>query len=174
MNNRKRKIGAYAIALAMLGVFGASAAVADSTTITVTWIVPGETGFSIAWAGTESEIVFDTGSENFTSIGARSQEPATPVINITNKGNTAVDYHMVFVAGFEAGITYVNCSAGDNTNTSLFSWDNSNETTSNHTVAESIAIDGYADFWFYSDGIEVLETAMVDDTVGLKITSVNV
>lgn len=174
MKNIKKKFGAVAIGLAMLVVFGAGAAVADSQTVTVTWIVPGDTGFSIAWAGAESEMVFNTGDQNFTSIRARSQTPTTPIINITNNGNTAVDYHMIFNVTFPTGVTYVNCSVFNNTNATLFSWNNSNDTSTNHTVASSIAIDGYADFWFYSDGIEVAESIEAGDLIGLIITSENV
>lgn len=174
MKYKKRKLGALAISLAMLGVFGAGAAFADSQTVTVTWIVPGDTSFSIAWAGAESEIVFDTGDQNFTGVKARSQVAATPIINITNNGNTAVDYHMLFNLTFPTGIDYVNCSVYDNTNATLFYWTQANDTTSNQTVASAIAVDGYADFWFYSDGTEVGETAEAEDLIGLIITAVNV
>lgn len=174
MKNRKRKLGAIAISLAMLGVFGAGAVIADSQTVTVTWIVPSDTGFSIAWAGAESKIVFDTGDQNFTGVKARSQAVLTPIMNITNNGNTAVDYHMIFNISFATGVTFVNCSVYDNTNTTLFYWTNANETTNNQTVASAIAIDGYADFWFYSNGVEVAETLEADDLVGLIITAVNV
>jgi len=174
MKNRNRKIGAILTTLALLSIFGAGVVPGETQTVTVTWIVPSDTGFSIAWAGAESEIVFNTGDRNFTKIQARSQTPSTPIINLTNNGNTAVDFHMVFNAGFATGVTYVNCSVFDNTNATLYWWTNSNETSSNQTTASSIAIGDYADYWFYSDGVNVEETAEGEDTIGLTITSVNV
>lgn len=173
MENKKKKLLVFAISLAMLVVFGAGGVTADET-VTVTWIVPGDTGFSIAWAGAESEIVFDASGQNFTSVAARSQATLTPIMNITNNGNTAVDYHMIFNLTFATGIDYVNCSVYDETNATLFYWTQANDTTANQTVASAIAVDGYADFWFFSDGTEVAETAEAENLIGLIITAVNV
>jgi len=178
MNIRNKKIGAILFGLCMVMIFGAGAVTGDSTDVVVTWIVPGDTSFSLTFAGIETEIVFDCGDRNFTGVGARSQTTETPILNITNNGNTAIDIHMVFNASFATGVQYVNCSVNTPDNTTLFWWEgpagSDNASSSNQTVSPSIAIGDGEDFWFYSTGVEVEETAEGEDTLSLKVTSVNV
>lgn len=170
----KNKIFSLLVALCMLVVFGAGAVLADSDTITVTWIVPGETGFLIDLAGSETEIVFNTGDRNFSKVPMRSQTDATPGFNLTNQGNQAVDVHFAFNdEDWPSGTSFFNVSVDANDNSTLYWWESSNE-TNNQTIKSSLGIGSTVSCWIWSSGIDVAESAEGEDLETLVVTTVGV
>ena len=118
----------------------------------------------------EGQIEFNPGSKTFTDESAVSQTGATPGMNITNNGNTALQINFTFAdTWYDAGITYFNCSIGDDTNSSLAYWTNANETTGNVTVVASLAVDAVEEFWFFGSGTDMLESAVGEDTETLQV-----
>ncbi len=168
---KQNKIKSILIATSMLLVFGAGIALADSSDVTTEWIIPADTTFAISYPNSESQITFETTGQNFTNWGAKAQTDSLAALRITNNGNTAISIQARWTADWPAGITFVNISVGDNTNSSKFTYGPSNETT-NQTIDANLAISGTEDFWFWSSGVEVAETTGVART--LRIYSTNI
>ena len=169
-----RKIGAYLIGMLML-VFFVSLAGADSSNVTVTWIIPADESIQIQYPTGESDIRFNPGSKTFNDQVAVGQDDSTPGLNITNNGNTALQINFIFeTALYDPGITFINCSIGDQTNSTNVTWNNSNASTTNHTVDASLAVDGTEEFWFWSCGTDMLESAAGEDTENLVVYYVDI
>lgn len=163
-----RKIGAYLIGMLMLGIF-TSVAMADSSTVTVTWIIPADESIQIQYPTGQSDIRFNPGSKNFSDEVAQGQDSGTPGMNITNNGNTALQINFTFNGTwYDAGLEYFNCSVDDQSNTTKVYWTNDNE-TANHTVVAELAVDAMEEFWFWSCGTNCLESGAGDDLEGLVV-----
>jgi len=180
MKAEKEKILTIALTMCFAVVFLGAGVLSDSEAVTVSWVVPADTTFSLAWAGSETEINFDDDIDgmNFTNAAPDSQTGATPIINLTNNGNTEVDVKMLFNASlYDDGINYVNVSVGDNTNSSKFWWEGQNgadnASTNNQTVKADLAIGATVGFWVWTCGVEVEQTAVDDDLMTLQITTVD-
>jgi len=164
------KIKAILVALTLLSVFGAASVSADSSDVTTTWIVPADTTIAISYPTGEGKIEFDAAGQNFTDLAATSQTGATAALTITNNGNTAVQIEARWTSDWPTGVSYVNISVSDNTNSTSLSYTDADETT-NQTLVASLAKDGSESFWIWTTGNEVDETAGVDRT--LRIYSTN-
>lgn len=88
------------LVLTMIGILGMSLISAYDTatpyTVTMKWIVPSDTSFTIALCGSETSIDFDG---NLTDNSASRVEPdcqsegaSTPIMTITNAGNQDLDF----------------------------------------------------------------------------------
>ena len=169
-----RKIGAYLIGMLML-VFFVSLAGADSSNVTVTWIIPADESIQIQYPTANGKIEFNPGSKTFNDKAADDQVEGTPAMNITNNGNTALQINFMFEdALYDSGIDFINCSIGDQTNTTNVSWNNTNASTTNHTVVATLAVDDTEEFWFFSTGTDMLESAIGDDTENLVVYFVDI
>ena len=171
---KTKKMAAIVIGLFM--VVSLSAIVfADTENITVTWVVSADTTITASYPTAEGKIEFSATSGDFDDLGASSQTSATAALRIQNDGNTAVALYMNFTNDWPSGVSFVNMSVNDNSNTSgqLFWWTDDNE-TNNQTVVASLAATGSdtEDFWFWSDGSAVAETAGEDRI--LRVNSQNV
>ncbi len=144
---------------------------ADSGDVTTRWIVPADTTIGISYPNGETLIEFSATAQNFSNLSASSQTGALSALRITNNGNTAIQVDARWTADYPSGVKYVNISVSDATNDTFRSYSDTNETT-NQTWSTSIAVDGTEDYWFWSTGWEVAETAGVDKT--LRIYSTNV
>jgi len=165
---------ASAIVIGLVMVVSLSAIVfADTENITVTWVVSADTTITASYPTGEGKIEFSATTGDFTDLAATSQTAGDAALRIQNDGNTAVSLHMNFTSDFPSGVTLVNVSVGDNTNSTLYWWTNSNE-TNNQTVVASLDATGSdtEDFWFWSTGSGVAETAGEDRT--LRVNSQNV
>lgn len=170
MNNTK----ASAIVVSLLLICSLSAIVlADTENITVTWVVAADTTITASYPTGEGKIEFSAASGDFINLSASSQTEANAGLRITNDGNTAVSLHMNFTSDFPSGVQDVNMSVEDNTNATFFNWESTNE-TNNQTVVASLPATGSdtEDFWFWSTGSGVAETAGEDRT--LRVNSQNV
>lgn len=145
--------------------------IADSSDVTTRWIVPADTTLGISYPSGESLIEFNCAGKNFSYHPATGQDAASSALRVTNNGNTAVKIEFNWTADWPSGITDVNISVGDNTNATAFLFGSANETTK-QTVDASVAIAGHQDFWFWTCGTNVEETAGVDRS--LRVTTTNV
>lgn len=162
-------IGLLCITALSIGIPQTSA---YNQTIEVTWIVPGDTTFAYNLAGSETEIVFDTSGQNFSGVSMRSQTVATAGLTLTNQGNKAIKIDAIFDdAWYDAGITFFNMSLAGNNNDTLFYWTNANETSSNLTIIASLATSTSEEYWIYSSGSTVGESAEGADKATFHLTS---
>jgi len=159
---------AFVVAFAGLAITPVSA---DSNDVTVTWIVPADTTLTLSYPTGEGKIEFDsTGiGKTFSDLGATGQAADTAAIRIQNDGNTIVSID-ANIASFPTNVTHVNFSQSMTDNNSGVHYGSGN-CSDNQTWTESIAIGGQEDFWAWSSGANVEETAGVDKT--LKIYAVN-
>jgi len=169
----KTKLLTIAICSCLAIIFGAGAALADSTNVTVTWIIPGDTTLTVSFPTGEGKIEFDCVGMNFTEETPTGQTDSVSALRTSNNGNTAVSVYMYFADDIPTNVTFVNVSVGDNLNTSgKYYWTQANDTTSNQTLVASLAIGSSEDFWFWTTGSNVEETTGVDKT--LRVGSLNV
>jgi len=170
-----KKIISLMVLVAFVGAFLALAITpvsADSNDVTITWIVPADTTLTISYPTGEGKIEFDATGEGqtFSDLAASSQESGTAALRIQNDGNTALQIE-ANIASFPTNVTHVNLSIGDDSNTTRILYGSAN-CSANQTWIASLAIGGDQDFWFWSSGANVEETAGVDRT--LKIYATNV
>ena len=166
----KTKIYAMLIAFSMVSIFGASAAIAESSDVTTTWIVPADTTIATSFPNAKDHIEFNAAGQNFSDLAATDQTGVNAALRVTNNGNTAIKIEAKWTAEWPTGVTSVNISIGDNTNASKLWYGDANETT-NQTWNASLAVDGANDFWFWTDGAEVEETEGIERT--LRVYSSN-
>jgi len=155
-----------------MGLILAGTALADNSTIEVTWVVPGDLTFSYDLAGVETEIQFQCEGPDFEQQ-MDSQEKGTAGLTITNEGNKAIKLDAIFDdAWWSSATLYFNMSLSGTANDSgSWEWDNSNETATNHTICVSLADGATEEWWIYSYGHDVEETAEGDDKATFRITS---
>jgi len=168
----KEKAIVVALMVAMaVGAFVPTAE-ADSSDVTTTWIVPGDTTIGVSFPTGEGKVEFDaTGvGQNFSDLPATSQASGTAALKISNQGNQALKINASWTTDFPAGVDRVNISVSDNTNTTLKVYSSANE-TDNQTLVASLGDGANEEFWFWSSGTEVAETAGVDRTLRIWSTS---
>ena len=143
---------------------------ADSQNVTVRWIVPADTTIVASYPSGESNVIFEPSGKTFTDEPAKSQTGSNAALRITNNGNTAVSINASFSADMPTGVTFVNVSVGDNTNSTLYWYVPAND-TDDQEIEDSIAASGGTqDFWFWTSGTDVAE-GTVDKT--FTVTSSN-
>jgi len=174
----KTKIGALMIAAVILCFISSFAmiAMADTSDVTTRWIVPADTTIAISFPNGESLVEFNAAGKNFTDLGASSQVVGSSALRVTNNGNTAVKLEFNWTTEWPTGVEFVNISIADWSDNTTYgddyvSFGDSNETIKQE-VEDSLADGGTQDFWFWSTGHDVDETAGVDRS--LRITSTNV
>ena len=169
MKRSKKLVGIFVMLLILYCV--APVVAADSSDVTTRWIVPADTTIAISYPNSETLIEFSASAQNFSDLKATAQTETLAALRVTNNGNTAVQLEAEWTDDFPSGVTDVNVSVGDDSNDTWFWYTSDNETT-NQTWVASLAVDAAEDFWFWSSGTEVEETAGVDKT--LRIWSTNV
>ena len=172
---RKAIIGSMYVVTLVLGMLMLPGLVntveADTGNVTTRWIVPADTTISISFPNGQTLIEFNAAGKNFTDLGATAQTDVLAALAVTNNGNTAVKIEGNWTAEWPTGIVNVNISIGDNTNATALTYTTADETTKQEWNA-SLPIGSTVEFWFWSSGTEVAETAGVDRT--LMVTSTNV
>ena len=161
-------------AVVMFALFGAGVITktvkADTSDVTTRWIVPADTTIAISYPNGESLIEFNAAGKNFTDLAASSQTGENAALRVTNNGNTAVEIEFNWTAEWPSGVEYVNISIEDDTNSTSKSFSDADETVK-QTMVASLADGDTEDFWFWTTGTDVDETAGVDRS--LRITSSN-
>lgn len=165
-----RKVGAILVCLAMITVFGAGAAIADSSAITTVWIVPGDYTFTASYPTVSGQITFDVanegGGQNFTDIRAKNQTESIAGLRITSNANAAIAINGSWQSDWPAGVKYVNVSVNTNANDTTLTFSDSTETSS-QVWNSSIGTGTYCDFWLWTTGVEVAETSGISRTLNL-------
>lgn len=159
----KKQIGAIAVVVAMAFVLGAGAVLADSSNVTVTWIVPGDTTIVVAFPSGQGKIEFDATAQgqNFTNQKATGTGAGTAAIRVTNQGNQDLDITFNFTA-FPTGVDNVSFSTAWDSNTTSFLFSDGTEDTP-QTVVSSLSQGNAEDWWAWSCGSEMPQTAGEDD-----------
>ena len=88
-----KKILVMLVGLLMVsGVFALDAG--TPYTLTIQWIIPSDTTFTVDLAGAESTIDFNPATKTETDVEPDSQDygASTPIVTITNTGNTALNF----------------------------------------------------------------------------------
>ena len=169
---KNRKFGAYLTTVLLIGFclsFAAYTVGADSSNVTVTWVIPADESITITYPTGNGKIKFAPSSKTFVEEQADSQGGATAGMNIENTGNIALQINFTFSdTWYDAGLEYFNCSVDTNDNTTKLYWTNDNE-TDNHTAVASLAVNVNEDFWFWSSGTDCLESGEGDDTETLVV-----
>ena len=168
----KRKILCLlaAFMLLIMTTVSVSAETVDKTT---EWVIPADTGFSVATPALASKIQFDnTGNGgNFTDLAATNQVcTGTPAVRITNNGNTGIQIEGNWTDDWQTGIEYVNISVDDCSNSTSLSYSSANEKTKQDWI-NPLGIGASEDFFMWSTGHEVAEGTY---TTSLRFTSTNV
>jgi len=161
---------------------------ADSTSITVTFKVPQDISFSVAYAGScsasdfacvESDATID-GSQTQISItqidGTACQTASAPALNITNSGNTNIDITMAFSTALPSGVTYKvsqsssgyesTCSETTPPTTGCMT-----VSTTSKTAISSLAAGSSQELWNWCDFSNFNSGAAGSDTRTLTLTS---
>ena len=169
----KKQISILVATLFILGFLGLGVTTvsADSENVTTTWIVPGDTSITVSYPTAQGKIEFDCDAATFDKISATGQTAGTAALRVQNDGNTALLINGSWSSEWPTNITHVNISISDSTNASTIRYGDANETV-NQTWVASLGIGSTEDFWFWSSGQNVEETAGVDRT--LVVYSVNV
>ena len=92
---RKELITVLIVAIIMGGLGNVIAYDADNPwTGTVLWSIPGDTSFTVTFAGTETQVNFTASSatENLIEPSGQDASSNTPIITIENTGNTNLNF----------------------------------------------------------------------------------
>ena len=161
----KKQIGAIAVVVSMAFVLGAGTALAESSNVTVTWIVPGDTTIVVAFPSGQGKIEFDATAQgqNFTNQKATGTSSGTAAIRVTNQGNQDLDITFNFTA-FPTGVDHVNFSTAWASNTTSWQFSDGTESTP-QTMVSSLSQGVSEEWWAWSSGTEMPATTGTDDTM---------
>jgi hypothetical protein len=73
--------------------------------VTLNWIVPSDTTFTIALAGAETTIDFNPVNKSSLEVMPDSQDAGTPIITATNQGNVNANYSALVTADKPTWVT---------------------------------------------------------------------
>jgi len=162
---------------------------ADSTSITVTFKVPQDISFSVAYAGSCSSSDFACVESDATIDGTQTQIPITQIdgttcqdgsnaaTTVTNSGNTNINITMAFDTALPTGVTY----KVSQSSTGYESTCSENEpptsgcvtiSTSAKTVIANLAAGSSEDLWHWCDFSNFNSGAAGSVTRSLTLTSV--
>lgn len=129
---------------------------ADSNNTTTEWVIPGDTTITVTYPTGQGKLQFDCVGEDFTDQGATDQTGVNAGIKVTNDGNQNLIINGSWSGAWQTGISYVNMSIGDDTNSTSLTYTSGNCQT-NQTWKASLGQGANEDFWFWSDGVDVAE-----------------
>jgi len=132
---------------------------ADSSEVTVTWIVPADTTIGVSLPANATAITFDASGMNFSDLAADGQSDGTPALQVTNQGNTDIKVEGNFSGGFHTNVTYVNFSATHTAGSDIASFTNAQAVAkTKQTMTASLSIGSSEDYYAFSDGVYVEQT----------------
>ena len=170
MKQKTQRLVLVSLVVSALFLSSIPTIMADSQNVTVRWIVPADTTIAVSYPSGESNVIFEPSGKTFTDEPAKSQTGSNAALRITNNGNTAVSINASFSTDLPTGVTFVNVSVGDNTNSTLYWYVPANDTDDQELDDSIAASGGTQDFWFWSSGTDVAE-GTVDKT--FTVTSSN-
>jgi len=137
------------LSLLLLSIFGMSLAfgydASSPYSVTLNWIVPSDTTFSVALAGAETTIDFNPTNKSSLEVMPDSQADVTPIITITNQGNVDANYSALVTAQKPSWVTLKGYNSYDYG--SAVEVGNSTSVT----IEDNIAPSGTSEYWLWSD-----------------------
>jgi hypothetical protein len=124
--------------------------------VTVKWTVPADYSLGISYPTALSGIEFEPAGQNFTGLGAKSQDdsPVVCAMNITNNGNAAID----IAANFTLGGMATNVTSFNLTTTfadqNMYFWLIANATTG-QDIATALGSAAHVGYWAFTNGTRV-------------------
>ena len=144
MNKRQILLVALALMLNM-----AVAIAYDSGTpytVTMNFIVPSDTTFTVALAGVEVTIDFNPADKDSAQVEPDSQTNVTAMVTVTNQGNVGMDYNCDLTVTKPTWVTLKGNNAYNYGTATIF--DNGNA----YTFALNVtSFGGTADLWLWAD-----------------------
>jgi len=146
----KNKINGLALSLLMLiSVFAIPMVLgydaSNPYTVTIKWIVPQDTTFTVALAGAETEIIFNATNKSSLEVNARSQTDSVPIITISNQGNIPANYTAQVTAFLPSWVTLKGKKTYD------YGTADTITNTTGTLIDTNVASGNNATYWLWSD-----------------------
>jgi hypothetical protein len=139
----------FVIASLLLSVFASAFVLgydaSNPYTVTLNWIVPSDTTFTVALAGAETTIDFNPTNKSSLQVQADSQADVTPIITVTNQGNVPANYSAEVTGILPSWVTL----KGKNSYNYATADTLSNSTTT--SIKTDVASGNTAEYWLWSD-----------------------
>jgi hypothetical protein len=118
-------------------------------TVTMKWIIGEDTSFTVSLCGSETSIDFDENLANQTTADAvqpdcQDNSTSTPIMNITNSGNVALNLSCNLTASKPAWATLYVSNDTDYTGASTFD-------TTAVTIEDNVAVSGNVPVYIWTD-----------------------
>ena len=149
----KGKLIAIALVVVIASVLPFLPAKADTQTVTLKYVIPQVTTFSVSFPTGLTQIEFEPSGASFTNQPAKSQDSTTAAMEITNTGNVNIKIDASLTADLPTGVTEFRLN-DENSASGGWYWTNSNETTS-QTIISSLSMSSSKDFWAWTTGSNV-------------------
>jgi hypothetical protein len=142
----------FVIASLLLSVMTSGFVMAYDTsnpyTVTLNWIVPSDTTFTVALAGAETTIDFNPINKSSLEVQADSQADVTPIVTITNQGNILADYSAEVTGTLPSWVTLKGKNSYDYSTADTLS------NSTNITIQANVEGGDTAEYWLWSDFTE--------------------
>lgn len=164
MKTKTKQIYTILIGFSMMFVFWAGTAIADSSNVTVRWVVPGDYSISVELPANADRVQFSVDGKNFSDYPALGQLADTPAIRITNTGNTNIEIEARFSSAFHTNVTHVNFTTDNTSTTERIPYGTGNYST-NQTWVDPLSMGANHERWAWTSGNMVPESAGADATL---------
>ena len=128
-------------------------AYADTETVTLKYVIPQVTTFSVSFPTGLTDIEFQPSGASFTNEPAYQQSASTAAMRITNTGNVAIKIDANLTTDLPTNVTEFRLNTANDASGGWY-WTDTNETTT-QTIISSLAIGASEDFWAWSTGSNV-------------------
>lgn len=128
-------------------------ATADTQNVTLKYIIPQVTTFSVSYPTGLNDIEFQPSGATFTNEPASGQDSSTAAMRITNTGNINIKIDARLTADLPTGVTEFRLNTANSPSGGWY-WTDSNETTQ-QTIISSLAMGSSQNFWAFSSGTNV-------------------
>ena len=150
---KKGRLIALAIAVVIASVLPFLPVKADTQTVTLKYVIPQVTTFSVSFPTGYTDIEFQPSGASFTNEPAAGQSSSTAAMTITNTGNVAIKIDASLTADLPSGVTEFRLN-DENSASGGWYWTDVNETNV-QTIVSSLAIGASEEFWAWSTGNNV-------------------
>jgi len=128
-------------------------AYADTETVTLKYVIPQVTTFSVSFPTGLTDIEFQPSGASFTNEPAYQQDASTAAMRITNTGNVAIKIDASLTTDLPTNVTEFRLNTANDASGGWY-WTDTNETTT-QTIISSLAVGADEDFWAWSTGSNV-------------------
>jgi len=142
-----------AVLMSIIAVTPFLTAQAYTESVTLKYIIPQVTTFSVQFPTGLGLIQFEPSGATFSNLPASSQDATTSAMNITNTGNVDIKIDASLTADLPTGVTEFRINTANDYNGGWW-WTDANETSA-QTIINSLAMGDSVDFWAWSTGANV-------------------